>query len=194
MLFESKFAAFRVNVRKELLKRHPVTGDVIETVPAVAAEFGKLGPVYTFTNPETGETMQGAEITGHFYDTDVEAVQQGWTPESGIKEMVERRLLALCQTWPEAIWHVAREAKKAELPWPTYDELDVEDVVKVAAMTGRVAEALAYERENRQRPAAIEAFEDLLGPQEQASEDAVPVAVEEASPVVGNPSLRTISV
>lgn len=193
MLFYSPHANFQVICSKTRIIRHQVTGEEIDRVPGIWANFGKLGPSYQFTNPETGEEMTGASITGHFYDTDLEAAQNGWDDET--KRMVETKLLRLCQTQPDRIQRREREVPKAELPWATYDDATVEQILEIAPLVGAVDRVLAYERENRDRPAITQGF---------ASQPAVvddefePAPAVEPEPVavgdkVGEPLLRTIS-
>lgn len=179
MLFESPHANLTVNVSKERLIRHPVTGDVIEKVPAVRAQFGNLGPEFEFINPETNEVTRGAHITGHFFDTEEEAIKNGW--DADVKAMVERRLLALCQQQPEIIKQIVQEKPKAKLPWATYDGMDAAQVVSTAQATGLVDETLAYERENAKRPAVLDA---LTGPsvEDEPEADLEPAAVKAKKP------------
>lgn len=188
MLFESSNANLQVICSVTRYERHPVTGDVIKTVPGIWANFGKLGPTFEYSNPLTGETSTGAEISGHFFDTDLEAVQNGWDVDT--KEMVERKLLGLCAREPSRLKLIEREAVRAVAPWPTYDEADADKAVALARQLGLTEAALAYERENRARPAVLDAL---------ASADAEPELVAAAptppSPArAPDPSLRTITV
>lgn len=195
MLFYSPNAALRVICSKQRQKFHPVTGDTIETYPGVTAEFGKLGPQYDYTDPLSGATQTGADITGHFFDTDLESIEKGWDADT--KEMVERKLLGLCRTQPERIQYRERDAVKAALPWPTYDSLDAEQVLQLAPALGLVEEALAYERENLDRPTVIDGL-TAEAPEELADDDAEPelppAAKAQSGEKVGEPLLRTISV
>jgi hypothetical protein len=166
MLFESPHANLQVICSKTRVKYHPVSGDEIDRVPGVWANFGKLGPQIEFSNPETGEMMTGAEISGHFFDTDLEGY------DDDTKEMVERKLLGLCDKQPTLIKLIQREATAAPLPWPTYDDADADQAVALALQLGLVAEAIAYERENRDRPAVIEGLSGSL--EETVEEPAAP--------------------
>lgn len=160
MLFHSPHANLQVICSRTLIKYHPVTGDEISRTPGVWANFGKLGDQYEYSNPETGEQMTGAAITGHYYDTDVEASLNGWDVD--VKAMVERKLLALCEREPARIQRIAQDAAKAALPWPTYDSLGADQAVLLATQLGLVAEALAYERENLDRPDAVDGYTAAL--------------------------------
>ena len=200
MLFKSKHANFQAVIRPERYKYHPTTGDVIETVPAIWANFGTFGDQYTFTNPETGETMQGAHISGFAYDTDEEAAKNGWDQET--KEFVERTLLKISAREPERVWMVQRETPKAPLPWPSYDSLDADQILELAPQLGQVDAVLAYERENRQRPAILDGLTaDAVDvePDVEPVEPGPQVDVAKAAEMLGagkvaDPSLRTITV
>jgi hypothetical protein len=189
MLFESPHANLQVICSRTLVKYHPVTGDEIERTPAIWANFGKLGEQYEFMNPETHE-MTGAAITGHFYDTDVEASQNGWDADT--KAMVERKLLAYCQREPSRCKHIEREAVSAAPPWPTYDQADAKQAVALATQLGLVAESLAYERENKDRPAVVEALEALVD--EQPDETPAPDSGPKIDPAKLAELSRTITV
>lgn len=58
--------------------------------------------------------------------------------------------------------YIVVEAVKAAKPWPSYDDTHHNKVVSLAAELGLVAEALAYEQENKQRPTVIEQLEAAL--------------------------------
>lgn len=192
MLFQSPHANLEVQCSNQLVKRHPVTGDPIETIPAVYARFGKMGATYTYTNPLTHEEETGADITGHFFDTDIEAAEHEWDEDT--KGLVERTLLKFCKSQPDRIKQLEREIPRAALPWPTYDETPVEKVADLASALGLVAEALAYEQENRARPLVLDG---LFGTPVQVDEPPVPVVevvprVKDGPQEVGNPTLISI--
>lgn len=187
MLFYSPHANMQVICSKTRQVRHPVTGDVIETVPGIWANFGKLGPQFEYMDPLTGETAQGAEITGHYFDSDLEAAQNGWDQDT--KEMVERAILKVVQREPARIQVIEREVARVPAPWPSYDEMEPEDVVEFASRLGLVAETIAYERENRSRPFVLDGL--------AASQDAeteLATAAPEAEPDPAGARGRTITV
>lgn len=166
MLFKSPHANMCFNVRPPLVKYHPTTGVIIGESPALRAEFGQLGDEFTITNPETGELETVANISGHFFDSDVAAQINGWTDDE--KESVEALLLMKCRQVPGFIQQVVKEHVPAPKPWATYDELDVESILEVAIATRLLPETLRYERENLQRPDLIEALEDKMLADEDA--------------------------
>ncbi len=161
-----RYPGLTVNVRHELTKRHPVTGDVIETIPAVRVCAAVHRGEYMYTDPLTGAQDVGADISGGFIDTVEQQKEQGWTDD--VREMVERRLLALCDSWPEAI-QLYSEAP-AEAPFPSYDKLtNYLEIAKAAELTGTLEAALKYERQNKKRDGVIAELEKRI--KEQAADE-----------------------
>jgi hypothetical protein len=160
-MWKSKHTGLNRKVRSALEKRHPVTGDVIETIPAIRAEFGFATGEQRITDPLTGEftTLEGFQ--GGFFDLDAVAEQKGW--DDDIKEMVARSLDELERQQPQTLQSVDYIVPPAPKPWPTYDaESDPEKLVSLAAELGLATRALAYERENRERADVITALEAQL--------------------------------
>lgn len=60
------------------------------------------------------------------------------------------------------IEYIVVEAVKAAKPWPSYDDTHHNKVTSLAAELGLVAEALAYEQENKKRASVIEQLEAAL--------------------------------
>jgi len=54
------------------------------------------------------------------------------------------------------------EEVKAAKPWPSYDDAHHNKIASLASELGLVAEALAYEQENKQRPTVIEQLEAAM--------------------------------
>lgn len=170
LVFKSKFAAFRVHVRPELIKYHPVTGVEIGKQKALVAEFGTLGEEYTAEDPMTGRTEKWADISGHYWDSKIAQEQNSWTDEE--RETAETVVNNWCSRWPEAVqlW----SAPKAEKPWPKYDETHHNQIPTLAETLGLVAESLAYEQENKNRESVITKLSELLSV--APSEDSLTVA------------------
>ena len=166
MLFKSPHANMCFNVRPPLVQYHPVTGVIIGQQEAIRAEFGQLGDEFPITNPETGEIEMVANISGHFFDTEVAAQLNDW--DDATKESVEALLLMKCRQVPGFIQQVVKEHVPAPKPWATYDELEIEAILEVAIATKLLPETLLYERENLQRPELIEALEDRMLEDEDA--------------------------
>jgi len=163
MRFYSPNANLQIICSKTLNKRHPVTGDIVETIPAIWANFGKLGPERE-SDDGFGGVVQGAEIYGHYYDTDIEAERNGWDADT--KAMVERQILKICKSQPDRCQLLEDVIVQAPLPWPTFDAMEAEDAVAMAKVLGLTVEALAYERENRQRPYVIQGLQETPEPDE----------------------------
>ena len=166
MLFKSPHANMCFNVRPPLVKYHPTTGVVIGESPALRAEFGQLGDEFPITNPEDGSIEMVANISGHFFDSDVAAQINEWSQDE--KESVEALLLMKCRTVPAFIQQVVKEHVPAPKPWATYDDLSIEAILEVAIATRLLPETLRYERENLQRAELIEALEDRMLADEDA--------------------------
>lgn len=164
MRFTSPFTLFDVLVLKEQIKRHPVTGDVIEVVPAVRATFGSPSAEYTYIDPDTGRTERGADITGGTFDTIVYQQETGCSDE--VREAIERRLIRQSTMWPESCQLVSKPA--APKPWPKYDETHHNQVATLAETLGLVGEALAYEVENKNRETVVAKLTELQNAQQAA--------------------------
>lgn len=194
-LFYSPHAGYRLLIKDQYEERHPRTGDVIHTDPMIWAEFGKYGDVQTFFNPETGETQQGAQIIGHYYDTDAEAAQNGWDQDT--HDLVVRRLRDAQRREPYRVQEQHVEKPKAALPWPTYDGCDAAQVLDLAPTLGVVDAVLAYEAENRGRPAILDGLSKATEAPEEPDEDedeGLPPAAVKAPQKPAEAGSRTISV
>jgi hypothetical protein len=188
MLFKSPHANLEVKCRSAIVKRHPVMGDIIETRPAVRAEFGRFGAEQPVHNPLTGETDMFAEVVGHFYETDewLERRLQDVPPEDEetIKwmkeehELMNRVLLRKCRELPGMIQLVVPHQVPFPKPWLTYDEQTPEAIVDNAQLLEMVAQTVAYERTTLARPAILDILEAVL---EEAGET-VPDAAWEFAP------------
>lgn len=177
-LFYSPHAAFRVLISPQRDRRHPTTGDIVETDHALWAEFGQLGDEYNFINPETGETQRSAHIIGHYYDTDAMAAQHGWDKDT--HDLVVRRLKDAARRTPDMIREEIRDIPKAAIPWPTYDAATVEQILELAPVLGVVPQTIAYESENRARPAVLDGLGAVAGavlPLEDTDDDVEPEPV-----------------
>jgi len=184
MLYVSPYKNFTQNVRSELLTRHPVTGDVISTRPAISAKFGRLGDEQAVFNPLTGEMVMVADIQSGVYDTEVAQAQEGWTDEE--REMVERKLDEIADRIPAYVQKLVPVHVAAPAPWQTYDQTAPEKVAALAAELGLVPEALRYERENANREPIVTALEAAMDPEDASR--AKPL--EKIDVKVGKPSMR----
>lgn len=98
------------------------------------------------------------------YDTDEEARQRGWSDD--LKKRVES---ILDNNQDEYYFKV--EAVKAQKPWPSYDDTDINHIVDVAKVVGvSLEDILAYEDENSKRPEVVSAVQAALKPDEDTIE------------------------
>lgn len=158
MLFESKYADLQVFIRAQSVMYHPATGvEIGRTVP-LRANFGHHGGEFLMEDPLTGTIDRHALIYGHFYDTDVGAELNNWTPEE--KESVELTLSRLCDQLPFVIAKVHRDEKvfAPEKPWPNYDETHHKTIPVLARQLGLVDQVIAYETANANREGILKAL------------------------------------
>lgn len=129
-----------------------------ESIRPLWAEFGVFGAEYTYEDPITHSTEIGSEFRGGYFNLDEQALEKGWDDRE--KEIVARHML---QMLPKAYcqFTLYQEAP-AQAPWPTYDSTHHNQVPQIAQATGMVAEALRYERQQKNRATVIEKLEDLL--------------------------------
>lgn len=158
--YGSKFKAFRVNIRPEVQRMHPTMPIVVDTIPAMVAEFGVHDGEYEYRDPHTGLVEKHAHIRGNFYDLDADAAAKGWTGEE--YRAAQKRLDDLCESWPEAIWKLEPAAPAVPVaPWPTYDSTDPKKVAALAVELGLVTEALAYEVSTQSRKAVVKQLQEV---------------------------------
>lgn len=159
-VYKSAYAALQVCVRGEIPFYHPVTGVETSRVRRLTADFGLYGSEFNMENPLTGEIETHATVTGHYYDTEAAAEKEGWTDDE--RESVEYTLDKLCFEQPYLIAKVDMSVPPAPAPWPTYNQTQATNVVKLATSLGLVTETLLYERENENRPKIVAELEDWL--------------------------------
>lgn len=160
MLFKSAYADYQVIVRSEAIIYHPSTGVEVNRIPELVANFGRHLGEYDAPDFITGGTHHGAQIVGHFFDSEAAQAEKGWTDEE--RESVERMILKISSEQPYLVAPVTQEVVHAPKPWPTYDEQTSVQIQQFAAATGLIPEALAYEKENKGRSTLIAELEDLL--------------------------------
>lgn len=158
MQFKSNFKCFQAIVRHGHTIYHPVTGTKTGEVKALVAEFGIRGSEYQVEDPVTGLTNTFADIRGFFFDSLEAQKSEKWTDDERVA--VETRLLALAESWPEAVQ--LHSAPIAKIPFPTYAEVPDDKVAQLVIDLGIPAEALAYERENLNRKDVVAALEAEL--------------------------------
>jgi len=160
-LYQSAYSAFRVSVRGESIQYHPATGVEIGRVKGLAAEFGEHGGTFTSESPLSGQLEEHAMIYGHYFDSEAAQEKLGWTDEE--RESVEYAIEKIAMEQPYLVRKVEYEIPASPMPWPTYDAMNAKEVVQFAQGTGLVAEAMSYERENKNRVTLLAELEELLG-------------------------------
>lgn len=171
MLFKSPHAAMRFKIRSEVRKYHNLTGEelVDQRKPAIVAEFGQWGAEQAVWDPVSGKSEMHAEMVGHFFDTEEWAASRNPLGDPAVaktvqqeREMIERVLLAKCETVPGMIQLIERVVAPAPLPWPNFNRLEADQIGPAAVTFEAVPEALLYERENAKRPLVLDALEAAL--------------------------------
>ena len=154
LMFQSQAVAYQLIVRP----RRPIydSGVLIGEERELVAEFGDMDAP-AIHDPDTGENYYA--IRGHFIQTLEQGRKKEWSDEE--RALVEKKLLASQQ--PGLHWLYS--APPAEKPWPTYDQMEWRKIPPAAAQLGLAQEALAYERENENREAVVEALETALAEQ-----------------------------
>jgi hypothetical protein len=107
------------------------------------------------------------------FDSRIAQEQNGWSDDE--RQLVEEKLLRVAQETPDTLLLVPEHTLQP--PWPNYDLFEgspLELAEKIAEDGYRLAEVVAYERENQNREDVIEALEELL-----SGDASVPVAAEE---------------
>jgi len=165
-LYKSAYAAFQVLVRSESPIFHQATGVEIGRITPLVADFGEHGGTFNSENPLTGQMEEHAVIHGHFFDSEAAQQQLGWSDEE--RESVEAAIERIGRQQPFLVAKVEFEVVPAEKPWPTYDDMNAEQVAQFAESLGLVREALLYESENKQRKTLIAQLEETLSVSEPA--------------------------
>lgn len=176
-LYRSSSAALEFTVRPEIPDLHPIRKDKVGILaPRLRVEFGIQGPEQSYYNPATGRMETTATTVGGYFDLDAVADDKGWSDED--KELVRARLDEECRIRPSLVQRLDFERPEAPRPWPTYDAVeDEETILTLAEQIGVVGQALAYERENRNREElvrALAALSDEVRPESIRMESTLP--------------------
>lgn len=171
MLFRSNYAGFVQNVRHQIEIPHPTLPKILETIPALRAEFGQFSGEYTYEAPD-GSVSTHAEIRGHYFDSVAAQDVNGWSDEE--REEVEQYLIKLAARIPDYVQVMSQPP--ATMPWPTYDETPAKDIPVLAKTLGLVEQALKYEVENEQRQDVLKAMRGMLEPEAAPESEELAVA------------------
>lgn len=159
-LYRSPHKGFVQKVRSSVPIRHPQSGVEVDRIPSLRAEFGVFGTETSIINPETGAFQDVADIRGGFFDTEATGARLGWSEDDMI--LVDLVLKKVCRERPDYVQEIVAVHVPAPLPWATYSNADAQTAARLAAELGLVPEALRYERENLNRPDAIDALETAM--------------------------------
>ena len=162
MLFESKYALMRVHIRDEIMDYSG--GFPRRLRPAVDAEFGFAGSEW-----RDGDGHVHVDITGHFFDSEEAAKRLQWTDEE--RQMCEEKLLYMIESGQAGADFWKFEATPAQLPWATYDKTHHNQIATIAKATGSADIALAYEKQNKNRPSVVKDLEAVLAETEAEGSD-----------------------
>lgn len=153
----------------------PGTGVQVGTLKEITAEFGVPGreiPRLDENGEQIYDEYTGAPLTtvtnlrGGLFDLQEQAQEKGWTPEE--VALVKAKLEYVEKTDPQ--WVRRHTAPPLNPPIPTYDTLHHKSIPTLMEQIGMVGEALAYERENKNRAEVVAKLEEILnkGQVEQA--------------------------
>jgi hypothetical protein len=164
--FHSPFSGYEV-ICRPFFRQLTATGETLTETRELKAEFATHGAEMVHTDSDGVQTMH-PDIRGHYFNLDAQAEQKGWTDDE--KETVARKLLMeIVVKYPgECRLHSAAPAGR---PWPKYDTAHHNQIPVLAEQFGCVAEALAYEKENKNRESVVAKLNELLAT--PAEEDAV---------------------
>ena len=165
-LYGSKASAFQVIVQGKEPIRWNAAGNPVEWQKELVAEFGTHLGEFLAEDFLTKSTERYADIRGHYFDSAQQAEEKGWTQDE--HDMVVESVDYQCKLTPEYVWEI--KAAKAEKPWPKYDDAHHNAIPGLAEQLGLVAEALVYERQNKNRESVVKGLEDKLAATEVAAE------------------------
>lgn len=131
---------------------------VREPIRELVAEFGVYGSEYTYEDPLTGTTEIGSEFRGGYFNLDEQAAEKGWDDVE--KEVVARHMLQMLnKSWCQFTLY---SKPKVAAPWPTYDSTHHSKIVEIAKATGTESAALAYERQEKNRPSVVAGLQEAM--------------------------------
>jgi hypothetical protein len=162
LTFGSAFSAQRVvlRARKDI---YAADGTKINEIPELVAEFATHGGEFDYENPNQ-EQDKAAMIFGNYFDLDSFCDANDLDAEE--RNLCAKRLLWWADRAPSEIW--LHSVPKLPAPWPKYDQAHPKSIANLADQLGLLAEALAYEEQNKNRAGVVKALRDALS-KEQAS-------------------------
>lgn len=158
MVFYSRYADYQVLVRPE--KKVYVEGTEVDRIKPLTANFGVHMVEQSWTEGEGADGLLHTNIRGNYCDTDQQADEKGWTDEE--KSIVETVLLRMCEQQGTREDIKLYSAPKAAPPWKNYDSTHHFRIPALAGELGVVAEALAYEQQEKKREGVVKALREKL--------------------------------
>jgi hypothetical protein len=165
-VYESRYQGYQIIVQGAEPIYAPGTGILIDRQKEIIADFARFTPEVPRLDANgervldayNGNPLSTAVIYGHVFDLQQQAEEKGWTPEE--VDLVRQKVNYQCRLTPHDVW--LRSKAKAAKPWATYDETHHSQVAKTAEITGTIVQALAYERENKDRQFVVGELEAAL--------------------------------
>lgn len=171
--FVSRHAKYRHIIRPQKASIN-FDGISVVTLPGLTASFGRDGRTdedvqfgltrFTFTGlPEFrgSEEEIPADYRISVFDTDWMIEHYGWSEEDA-----EEAIKVLRASEGHGVEFLEMVPEPTAIPWPTYNDLDSpEEIAQIALATGTVAQAIAYELENRNAAPVVNALEAVLNPE-----------------------------
>ena len=163
----SPAALFRVPVQGAEPIFAAGTGVQIGTLKEITAEFGEPGrevPRLDANGEQVHDEYTGAPLTtvtnmrSGLFDLQEQAQAKGWTPEE--VALVKAKLEYVEKTDPQ--WVRRHTAPPLSPPVPTYDNLHHKQIPTLMEQLGLASQALAYERENKNRAEVVAKLEEIL--------------------------------
>lgn len=166
-----------ITVRSQKKVYSPKTGEHIDTIRQLVAEFRKGGvPTWALPIAENTFKMGGKppglppQVWLNTYDSDLDAKERGWTEEE--KALIEAKLRSKG-------YIVEIVPTKPVAPWPTYDKIVVQGKRTIVHVAEKIAsevseggidpaDVIVYERANLNRAEVIAALEGLSAEEEEA--------------------------
>jgi len=173
MRYVSKYAKYMINVRKPIIEYY-ATGQQSTIQSEITAVFD-VGLVSGderalarshfsfngFSQEQDEVTIVEPDARISAYDTRLAQIENGWSDEE--RELVERALNEEAQRLPDDM--IAIEETRTLPPWPNYDSFKGSRdqlLSKIEEDGFDFAQALAYERENQNRPEIVAALEQSV--------------------------------
>lgn len=173
MLFVSRYAAYQQIVKSPFREEYWDNGVLRIRMKEFVAEFGGE-PFHHFDADGKPMLHEDTDVPGeqmitqrgHVFDSDAAAHRLGWTAEE--KEHIERELVRMAADPRMQVDYHLYAPPKPVPPWPTYDSMHHNTVLRFAEESGLANEALIYEQRTKRRPAVVDGLQALADKQAEA--------------------------